>query len=95
MTNTGPGFNQGPGAAPGGVASKNGRGHMRVRGGPFPIAVSVCVRVCVSGVAAKVAVAHSENVSAFAAASRGMNSAASGVPFFWISREEWERSMKF
>ena len=25
-TNTGPGFNRGPGAAPGGVASKNGRG---------------------------------------------------------------------
>ena len=33
VTNTGPGFNRGPGAAFGGVASKNGWGHMRARPG--------------------------------------------------------------
>ena len=33
VTDTGPGFNRGPGAAPGGVASKNGWVYMRVQGG--------------------------------------------------------------
>jgi len=48
-TNTDPGFNRGSGAAaPGSVTSKNGRGHMRVQRGSFPIAHDVCVCVCLS-----------------------------------------------
>ena len=45
-TNTGPGLTGGPGAAPGGVTSKNGQGHMRV----WVLEVSYssrCLRVCV------------------------------------------------
>ena len=50
-TNTGPGLTGGPGAAPGGVTSKNGQGHMRVRvlGVPYSrrcLCVCVCVCVC-------------------------------------------------
>ena len=51
-TNKYPVFTGGPGAAPGGVASKNGQEHMRVHRGSFPIAHDACacvfVSVCVS-----------------------------------------------
>ena len=71
-TNTGPGLNRG--FAPGGVASKNGEGHMRVQGGfisyrgdSFPIAAVVCL----SAEAAKVAVGLSiKNVSVYLDESR-------------------------
>ena len=36
-----------PGAAPGGVASKNGWRHMRIQGGSISYGYFVCVRVCV------------------------------------------------
>ena len=36
--------NRGPGAAPGGVASKNGWGHMRVQGGFISYGYFVCGR---------------------------------------------------
>ena len=41
-----PVFNRGPGAAPGGVASKNGWVYMRVQGG-FNYLYLFCVSVCV------------------------------------------------
>jgi len=41
VANTGPVFNRGPGAAPGGVASKNGWVYMRVQGG-FDLHSLIC-----------------------------------------------------
>ena len=45
-TNTGPGFNWGARAAPGGVVSKNGQGHMRIQRKVISY-MSVCVIVLV------------------------------------------------
>ena len=43
-TNTGPGFNRGSGGGARGVASKNGKGHMRVQRGVISLAhdASIC-----------------------------------------------------
>ena len=74
VANTGTRFlTGGPGAAPGDVASKNGWGHMRVRGESISYSLCCLCDLCV----VKMAVYFSKKGCAFTAASRGMNSAAS------------------
>ena len=66
------------GQRPGLWLRRTGGGTCAFGGGPFPIAVSVCLSACVCVcVCAKVTVGTSKKSVSFAAAGRGMNSAAS------------------